>query len=122
MPETTQADATVELASEKMLALGEGCGSSHAYCIGSAGAFTAINDLSPKSVRQIFTNTRPEELRELANMLDEHIKETFSESDEGQVKDLTYKREVLLRLADEHEDKEVVEKNDEGRYVNPRED
>jgi len=122
MPETAQADTTAELSSEKMLALGEGCGSSHAYCIGSAGAFIAINDLSPKSVKQVFTNTRPEELRELANMLDEHIKETFSESDEGQVKDLAYKREVLLRLADEHEDKEVVKKNNEGRYVNPRQD
>ena len=107
-----------ESTDRKTLALRDGSGSSHAYCVGSAGAFKIINHLSPQIIQEAFNNTPPSELREMALMLDDHIMETFDTSKEGQIKDLSFKRGLLLRMADDNSDKEVVTQSEDGTYEN----
>jgi len=107
-----------ESTNQKALALRDGSGSSHAYCVGSTGAFKIINHLSPQLVQEAFNNTPPSELREMASMLDEHIREVFDTSKEGQIKDLSFKRGLLLRMADDNSDKEVVTQSEDGTYEN----
>lgn len=105
---------------EKTLALSEGSGSANAYCISSYGAFQAVSMLSPNGIREVFCDTPEQELRKLA----ESVKETYEDwgadpdSFEGEIKDLAYKRQIILKLARSNREKDLTTMNEDGRFEN----
>lgn len=104
--------------SDKTLSLSSGSGSANAYCIGSYGAFQAVNVLTPSDIREVFSETNPAELNELAECVGDHVGDLVPERHEGELKDLCYKREILLHMAEQNADKKVVEQGPDGRFGN----
>lgn len=104
---------------DKTLAVSENTSSRDAFCISSYGAFQAISSLSPKSLREVFCDTNPAELREMADQVDEFVNDVYPEDNEGAIKDMAYKRQILLVMAEENDDLSIVTENDEGRFSGP---
>jgi hypothetical protein len=102
--------------SEKTLAMSDGSGSANAHCISSYGAFQAVSMLSPTGIREVFSDTNPRELIEIADGVDENIKDKMPFKDEAAVKDLAFKREVLLWMAEENSECDIVTENPDGRF------
>jgi len=100
----------------KSLSLDDNSSSLNAFCISSYGAFQAVSMLSPGGIREVFCDTPPQELYELADALDESIQDLHPEEHEGEVKDLCFKREILKHIAQENEENKLTVRNSEGRY------
>lgn len=102
----------------KVLALEEGSRSKNAYCLSSYGAFMAVCQLSPSGIREVFCNTHPGELLELAEAVEENMCEYRGapEKHEGELKDLAFKREILLSMAADNRDKDFVSPDDKGHF------
>jgi len=109
---------------EKTLALEAGSNSLNAYCLSSYGAFMAVCQLSPSGIREVFCQTNPAELEELADSVLENIREYRSEPEkhEGEIKDLFYKREVLLSMAADNAEKKSVTPDESGKFTTSRSD
>lgn len=101
---------------QKTLALSDSMGSKNAFCISSYGAFQAVCMLSPKGIREVFSDTNPKELRELADSVNSSIRDKVPHESEGQIKHLAFKREVLTHMADENSEKQITIRDDDGRY------
>lgn len=92
----------------RQLALDENTASDWAYCISSYGAFQAVSSLSAQKIREVFCDSTPEDLKRLADSVEETYKDLAAdpETHEGAIKDLAYKEAVLRNMAEENiEDK-----------------
>ena len=105
--------------SEKTLAVSENTTSRNAFCISSYGAYQAVSLLSPQSLREVFGDTNPAELREIADQVDEFVNDVYPEDNEGAIKDMAYKRQILLVMAQENDDLSVVTETNEGDFSTP---
>lgn len=115
---TGKSQSETEVPDEKTLALSDGSNSLNAYCLSSYGAFMAVCQLSPSGIREVFCHSNPAELEELADSVLDNIKEHRSEPEkhEGEIKDLFYKREVLLSMAEDNAEANLVTGDDEGKF------
>jgi hypothetical protein len=94
--------------SQKTLALSESSNSKNAFCVSSYGAFQAVCMLSPKGIREVFCDTNPEELLEIADGVNDNIRDRVPHESEGHIKDLAFKREVLIHMAEENSEKPLT--------------
>jgi len=104
---------------EKTLALSDKTGSREAFCISSYGVFQAISSLNPTSLREVFGDTNPAELREMAEQVDEFINDVYPDDNEGAIKDMAYKKQILLVMAEDNDQKSIVTENENGRFSGP---
>lgn len=74
------------------------------FSLNSYGAFQAVDSLSPTYVREVFDGMPDEQLRDLAEDLQNTIDDFAGDPDshEGAIKDLAHKRSILLDLADDN--------------------
>jgi len=121
---TAKSESKTGVPDDKTLALEAGSNSLNAYCLSSYGAFMAVCQLSPSGIREVFCNTNPAELEELADSLLDNIRDYRSEPEkhEGEIKDLFYKREVLLSMAADNAEKKSVTPDQEGKFTTSRSD
>jgi len=94
--------------SQKTLALAENMSSKNAFCVSSYGAYQAVCMLSPKGIREVFSDTNPEELLEIAEGVNSNIRDKAPFQSEGQITDLAFKREVLIHMAEENSEKPLT--------------
>jgi len=94
----------------KVLALQDGTASDAAYCISSYGAFQAVCMLSPSGIKEVFCNTPPSELEEIAEMIEDTLQDYYPEDREGEIKDLAFKKQVVLKLAEDNSKKDAIVK------------
>lgn len=116
MSSLTEQDVDVVDNDTKTLALDSNTGSKNAICLSSYGAFMAVDMLSPSGIREVFSNTPPAELREVAGGVFNNIQDCDTHTQEGTIKDLAFKRQVLLDMAENNTDGNVVEAGDDGRF------
>lgn len=71
------------------------------FTISSYGAFQAIDSLSPAYVREVFSDMPDNQLRDLADDLQNQVDDMAGDPDshEGAIKDLAHKRSILLDMA-----------------------
>jgi len=100
----------------KKLALDSKTGSKNAICLGSYGAFMAVDMLSPSGIREVFSSTPPAEIREIADGVINNIQDCDTHDQEATIKDLSFKHQVLLEIADNNEDKQLTEANEDGNF------
>lgn len=105
-----------DVPAEKSLALAGKSGSKNAHCISGHGAYQATLQLSPSGIEKVFGHTNPRELLEIADMLKEQVRNRDPMEDEGPIKDLAFKRQVLIKLAEQNSEREIVTQNEDGRY------
>lgn len=116
MPNLKDAQVSPGKSDQKALAIGDKTTALNAYCLSSYGIYYMVDSLSPSAIKEVLSNTPPTELEMVASMLKDHMRDLDPCANEGEVKDLAYKREVILKMAGRNENKTVVEPDEDGKF------
>ena len=112
----------VEIPPPKKLAVDGNRPPSGAVCVSLDGANTLIDRLDIEELADTLSNTPPEDIQKIIDCIEKQLAaiDVTNKENEYVASELAYKREVLLQIAQENDDKEVVTKNPEKGAYTPK--